>query len=127
MRSLQNGCPVLCRDIFETMYFAALTTSCELAERDGTYPSYEGSPMSKGIVQPDMWHVDLSDSRLDWPGLRARIAEHGVRPLLVACVALLRLSVALAARASAPACRTHCFVFPLRARGCICRASANRV
>lgn len=35
--------------------------------------------MSKGIIQPDMWEVDLSGSRHDWPGLRAQIAEHGVR------------------------------------------------
>ena len=67
------------RDIFETIYFAALRTSNELAERDGAYASYEGSPMSKGVVQPDMWGVDLSESRHDWPGLRAKIAEHGVR------------------------------------------------
>jgi ribonucleotide reductase alpha subunit len=71
-----------CRDIFETMYFAALRTSNELAKTDGPYSSYEGSPMSKGIVQPDMWKVDLTGSRHDWPGLRRSIAKHGVRSSL---------------------------------------------
>lgn len=45
------------RDIFETIYFAALSASCELAERDGPYSTYEGSPVSQGILQPDMWGV----------------------------------------------------------------------
>ncbi|CAM9979136.1 unnamed protein product, partial [Choristocarpus tenellus] len=43
------------RDIFETMYFAAMTASCELAERDGPYESYENSPLSKGKFQFDLW------------------------------------------------------------------------
>ncbi len=45
------------RDIFETIYYAALSASCELAERDGAYSTYEGSPVSQGILQPDMWGV----------------------------------------------------------------------
>ena len=45
------------KEIFETMYFAALDASCELAERDGAYQTYEGSPVSKGILQHDMWNV----------------------------------------------------------------------
>jgi ribonucleotide reductase alpha subunit len=70
----------VCRDIFETIYYAALRTSCELAQVSGPYASYQGSPMSKGVVQPDMWGVDLSASKHDWPALRRDIAEHGVRP-----------------------------------------------
>ncbi|KAI8804101.1 ribonucleotide reductase alpha subunit [Cladochytrium replicatum] len=70
------------RDIFEAIYFAALEASCEIAERDGTYSTYEGSPVSKGILQPDMWDVVPSD-RFDWAGLRAKIAQHGVRNSLL--------------------------------------------
>ena len=72
------------KDIFETIYYAALRTSCGLAKAEGTYSSYEGSPMSKGQLQPDLWGVEPSD-RWDWAGLRAEIANHGVRnSLLVA-------------------------------------------
>lgn len=67
-----------CRDIFEAIYFNALKTSNELAKVDGAYSSYEGSPMSKGIVQPDMWGASVKDSRWDWPALRESIAAHGV-------------------------------------------------
>jgi ribonucleoside-diphosphate reductase alpha subunit len=72
------------RDIFETIYFAALSASCELAARDGAYESFAGSPVSKGVLQFDMWGVEPS-SRWDWGALRAAIAKHGVRnSLLVA-------------------------------------------
>jgi ribonucleoside-diphosphate reductase subunit M1 len=72
------------RDIFETIYFAALEASVELAKTLGPYKTYEGSPVSKGILQPDMWDVKTSD-RWDWAALRADIAKHGVRnSLLVA-------------------------------------------
>eukprot|EP00887_Chlorella_sp_A99_P005889 scaffold1.g5889.t1 len=65
------------KDIFETIYFASLRTSMELAAKEGPYHTYEGSPVSKGILQPDMWGVKPSD-RWDW-------AQHGVRnSLLVA-------------------------------------------
>lgn len=66
------------RDIFEAIYFSALSTSCDLAKVNGPYKTYEGSPVSRGILQPDMWDADLTDSKLDWPALRARIAQHGV-------------------------------------------------
>jgi ribonucleoside-diphosphate reductase subunit M1 len=75
------------RDIFETIYFAALTASNELAERDGYYETYPGSPMSQGKLQFDLWtEVDVVLSGLwDWDGLRKKIALHGVRnSLLVA-------------------------------------------
>lgn len=72
------------RDIFETIYFAAMTESCALAERDGAYSSFEGSPLSKGAFQFDLWGVKPS-KRWDWDGLRKRIMKSGVRnSLLVA-------------------------------------------
>jgi ribonucleoside-diphosphate reductase subunit M1 len=72
------------KEIFETIYYAALRTSCEMAQVDGTYESYKGSPVSKGILQPDMWGVTPS-SRWNWNELRANISSHGVRnSLLVA-------------------------------------------
>jgi ribonucleoside-diphosphate reductase alpha subunit len=70
------------RDIFETIYFGALTASKDLAARDGPYQSYPGSPVSKGVLQFDMWGVEPS-SRWDWAALRAAIAEHGVRNSLL--------------------------------------------
>ncbi|KAA0200121.1 Ribonucleoside-diphosphate reductase large subunit, partial [Fasciolopsis buskii] len=75
------------RRIFETIYFAALDASCELAEQLGPYESYEGCPVSKGILQPDMWGVDTEElskvSGLDWAGLRARIKKFGLRNSLL--------------------------------------------
>ena len=71
-------------DIFETIYFAAMTESNAIAERDGTYSSYEGSPVSQGILQYDMWDVTPTD-RWDWADLKKKIKKHGVRnSLLVA-------------------------------------------
>ncbi|KAJ2039591.1 ribonucleotide-diphosphate reductase subunit rnr1 [Coemansia sp. RSA 922] len=72
------------RDIFETIYHAALEASCELARVHGTYESYAGSPASQGRLQPDMWDYATSD-RWDWATLRADIARWGLRnSLLVA-------------------------------------------
>ena len=75
------------QEIFETLYFAALTASMEEAEKDGPYSSYKGSPISKGEFQHNMWGVkdeELS-GRWDWAGLRKQIKKHGVRnSLLVA-------------------------------------------
>lgn len=70
------------KDIFETMYFAAMTQSCELAEKEGTYSSYEGSPVSQGEFQFDMWGVKPSD-RWDWEGLRKRVKKFGIRNSLL--------------------------------------------
>ncbi|CAD5225632.1 unnamed protein product [Bursaphelenchus okinawaensis] len=70
--------------IFETIYHAALEASCELAEQYGTYETYQGSPMSKGQLQPDLWNATPSDL-WDWEELRAKVAQHGCRnSLLVA-------------------------------------------
>merc|ERR1712216_276516 len=72
------------REIFETIYYAALRTSCDLAREEGAYETYEGSPISKGIMQFDMWGVTPTD-RWDWTTLRADISKYGVRnSLLVA-------------------------------------------
>jgi ribonucleoside-diphosphate reductase alpha chain len=75
------------QDIFETLYFAAVTASMEEAQADGTYESYEGSPMSKGQFQHNLWNIkdeELS-GRWDWEKLRKKVLKHGVRnSLLVA-------------------------------------------
>jgi len=72
------------RDIFETIYYAALSASCDIAVKEGTYETYKGSPISKGILQFDMWDESPSE-RWDWKSLREKIAKHGVRnSLLVA-------------------------------------------
>ncbi|CAM9141847.1 unnamed protein product [Scytosiphon promiscuus] len=77
-----EGARALNRDIFETMYFAAMTASCELAEKEGPYETFQGSPVSKGIFQFDMWGETPSD-RWDWADLRKRVAKHGVRNSLL--------------------------------------------
>ena len=77
-----DGARALNREIFETMYYAALESSCELAEAQGHYESYPGSPVSKGVLQYDMWGVTPSE-RWDWAGLKAKIAAHGLRNSLL--------------------------------------------
>lgn len=73
------------KDIFETLYFGAVETSNELAKVEGPYQTYEGSPMSEGRFQFDMWGVTPSSGRWDWEALRKKVLEHGVRnSLLVA-------------------------------------------
>jgi len=72
------------KDIFETIYYAALTASKDLAIELGTYETYKGSPISKGQLQFDMWGVTPSN-RWEWDVLREEIAKYGVRnSLLVA-------------------------------------------
>jgi ribonucleoside-diphosphate reductase subunit M1 len=71
--------------IFETIYFAALSTSCQLAKESQPYRSYYGSPMSRGILQFDMWNTEPRCNAWDWGDLRRKIALYGVRnSLLVA-------------------------------------------
>ena len=69
-------------EIFETIYFAALTASKDLAKVEGAYESYPGSPVSKGIFQHDMWNVKPSD-RWEWDVLREEIMKYGVRNSLL--------------------------------------------
>lgn len=72
------------RDIFETIYHAAVQQSIEMAKNDGAYPSFAGSPASKGILQFDMWNV-LPGDRHDWGQIREEMAKWGMRnSLLVA-------------------------------------------
>jgi len=81
------------RKIFEAIYFGALSASCEIAEREGPYQTYQGSPMSQGKLSQDLWKEFASEQKddfkdsdcFDWAALRANIAKHGVRnSLLVA-------------------------------------------
>jgi len=70
------------KDIFETIYFAALTESNAIAEKDGAYKTFKGSPASKGELQFDMWGVKPSD-RWDWAGLKKKIKAKGIRNSLL--------------------------------------------
>merc|ERR1711874_71392 len=79
------GAKRLNEDIFETIYFAACEASCELAERDGPYESFDGSPASKGQLQFDLWGRTPKSGRWDWASLKQTITAHGLRnSLLVA-------------------------------------------
>ena len=74
-------------DIFETIYFAALTSSKDLAKENGAYSTFEGSPLSKGIFQYELWGKSDKDTsgRWDWKSLRKEVVKFGVRnSLLVA-------------------------------------------
>jgi len=70
------------KDIFETMYHAALTKSVELTMGHGAYETFKGSPLSEGILQFDLWGVTPSD-RYDWKSLRCNIKAWGVRNSLL--------------------------------------------
>jgi ribonucleoside-diphosphate reductase alpha chain len=70
------------KDIFETIYFAAVTASKDIAKREGAYETFKGSPMSKGQFQFDMWNVTPS-TRWNWEALRGEVVEHGVRNSLL--------------------------------------------
>ncbi|MCU0352817.1 MAG: ribonucleoside-diphosphate reductase subunit alpha [Cytophagales bacterium] len=70
-------------DIFETIYFAAMTASMELAKEQGAYETFKGSPLSKGIFQFDMWNVTPKSNRWDWNALRADVKKHGARNSLL--------------------------------------------
>ena len=70
------------KEIFETIYFASLTASNDLAKELGAYESYQGSPVSEGILQYDMWGVTPTD-KWDWAGLKEKIKLHGVRNSLL--------------------------------------------
>jgi ribonucleoside-diphosphate reductase alpha chain len=72
-------------DIFETIYFAAMTASKDLAKLHGPYETFKGSPVSKGIFQFDMWGVTPKSGRWDWDALKKEVKQNGVRnSLLVA-------------------------------------------
>jgi len=98
------------REIFETIYFASLQASCDLAKKEGPYSSYEGSPISKGYFQFDLWIEEAKEKyekkkkeiiskgknfteifvspvilseRYDWEKLRKDILKHGIRNSLL--------------------------------------------
>jgi len=73
---------VLNREIFETIYYAAMTASKDLAKEEGPYETYTGSPVSEGVFQFDMWGVKPSD-RWEWDVLREEVKTHGVRNSLL--------------------------------------------
>lgn len=69
-------------EIFETIYYAAMTASKDLAKDEGAYETYKGSPVSKGIFQYDMWDVTPSD-RWEWDVLKDEVKKYGVRNSLL--------------------------------------------
>lgn len=73
------------KEIFETIYYASMKASCDLAKKHGTYATYEGSPISKGKFQFDLWGAKPS-KRWDWEKLRTDIKENGVRNSLTTCI-----------------------------------------
>ncbi len=73
---------MLNKNIFETMYFAAMTASKDLAKEQGAYETFAGSPVSKGIFQFDMWGVTPTD-RWDWATLKEEVKQFGVRNSLL--------------------------------------------
>lgn len=70
------------KDIFETIYFASMEASMDLAKEQGAYSSFAGSPLSEGKFQFDLWQVVPSD-RWDWEKLRQEVMTHGVRNSLL--------------------------------------------
>lgn len=70
------------REIFETIYYASMTASKDLAKTEGAYESFPGSPVSKGVFQFDMWNVTPSE-RWEWNLLKEEVMKHGVRNSLL--------------------------------------------
>tara|TARA_B110000438_G_scaffold69048_1_gene69321 strand:+ start:23627 stop:25987 length:2361 start_codon:yes stop_codon:yes gene_type:complete len=70
-------------EIFETIYFGAMEASMELSKKDGSYETYEGSPVSKGIFQFDMWGINPDSNRWDWTKLKQKVKKNGVRNSLL--------------------------------------------
>lgn len=77
-----EGARALNREIFETIYYAAMTASKDLAKVDGAYETFPGSPLSKGIFQFDMWNVTPSN-RWEWDVLKEEVMKHGARNSLL--------------------------------------------
>ena len=70
-------------EVMETIYHGCLEASCEMAEQDGPYDRFAGSPASEGRLQFDMWGVEPTSGRYDWAELKARVREHGLRNSLL--------------------------------------------
>jgi ribonucleoside-diphosphate reductase alpha chain len=75
------------RRLQEVIYHAALETSCRLAEAMGPHPAYPETRVAHGMLQPDLWGGATLSDDLDWPGLRQRIARHGLRNSLLVAIA----------------------------------------
>jgi len=73
------------KEIFETIYYASIKASCDLAKTEGAYATYEGSPISQGKLQFDLWGVTPT-KRWDWDKLREDIKKYGVRNSLTTCI-----------------------------------------
>ncbi len=71
------------KDIFETIYFAALSASKDLAKQQGAYETFAGSPASEGKLQFDLWGVAPTSGRWDWDKLKKAIQQHGLRNSLL--------------------------------------------
>jgi ribonucleoside-diphosphate reductase alpha chain len=71
------------KDVFETIYFASMEASMELAMKLGPYETWQGSPISQGIFQFDMWNVKPESNRWNWEKLRKEVVQHGVRNSLL--------------------------------------------
>ncbi len=80
-----DAAKALNQEIFETIYFAAVTASMEMAKEEGPYSSFQGSPISQGEFQYNLWGLNDSDlsGRWDWASLRKEVMEHGVRNSLL--------------------------------------------
>jgi hypothetical protein len=76
---------LLNKEIFETIYYASIKASCDLAKVDGPYATYTGSPISEGKFQFDLWGTKPT-KRWDWDKLREDIRKHGVRNSLTTCI-----------------------------------------
>lgn len=76
---------LLNKQIFETIYYASMRASCDLAKESGAYATYQGSPISEGKFQFDLWGTTPTD-RWDWKKLREDIAKYGVRNSLTTCI-----------------------------------------
>lgn len=72
------------KEIFETIYYGAMKASCDLAKKEGAYATFEGSPLSEGKFQFDLWNTEPG-KRWDWDKLREEIIEFGVRNSLTTC------------------------------------------
>jgi ribonucleoside-diphosphate reductase alpha chain len=73
------------KEIFETIYYASIKASCDMAKKSGPYASFKGSPISNGKFQFDLWGVTPTD-RWDWDKLREEVIEYGVRNSLTTCI-----------------------------------------
>ncbi len=71
------------KDIFETIYFASMTSSKDLAKTEGSYETFEGSPTSQGIFQFDMWGVEPGSNRWNWKALKEDVIKYGLRNSLL--------------------------------------------